>query len=171
MPASRGEPISTRFCTLVTTSTSIRTRDMVMALRSGAFRRPTRRWSRCRITANGTPSTSPIPTRRKCIASIRSSSPGTITSSPTTHGRAVRRITIPTRAKATGRFARPRPNRRITSGCRFVRTRRRSSRGSTARFDLVTSPRCTCSIRGSSAATSRCRATILRRSNWPAASC
>ena len=74
-----------------------------------------------------------IPTRRPSTASIRSSSSGTITSSPTTRGPAAPRTTIPRKAKATGSRGGTRPSRPTSSGCRSARTVRRSARSSTAR--------------------------------------
>ncbi len=62
----------------------------------------TRRSSRCRIIASGMRSTKPIPIRRQCTASIRSSSPGTITSSPTTPGVAAPRTTHDGERKVSG---------------------------------------------------------------------
>ena len=51
----------------------------------------------------------------------RSSPSGTTTSSPTTRGRTAPRITIPSRARATGRRARRPPTARISNGCRCAR--------------------------------------------------
>ncbi len=144
-PAWRTVPISMRSCTSATICMSTPTRSTAMAPASAGFLRRTERSSRWATIATDTLNTKAILTPRRCIASTRSPSPGTITSSPTTPGAAARKTM--TRAKASGRCGAPRRCRRITSGCRFARTRRRCRTASIARSASATWGRCSCSTR------------------------
>ena len=147
------------------------TSSTATAPRSDAFRRRTRKWSRCRIIASVTRSTRPIRIHRRSIASIRSSSPGTITSSPTTPGGAAPRTT---RRRREGDWIIA--ARRGAAGLLRVDADPRGradadSRASIARSASATWRRCSCSTRAWSDAIRKSIARISRRIESPARRC